>query len=245
MPVYARTVTGDTDLAAVGALVGDRVRAAILVRLLDGAGASASELAASADASPSLTSSHLKRLLAGGLVTVEPRGRRRVYRLASVEVAEMLEAMQIVAPARPVTTLRGANAKRRLRRARLCYDHLAGVFGTAVTGALVEVEALRVDDDVLVLGGRAEEVMDGIGIDLDPLRVAPRPILRQCTDWTERRPHVAGGLGAAVAARMLEQRWVVRRPGSRGLDVTVDGASAVEDWLGLRVRECDGWLESA
>ncbi len=85
----------------------------------------------------------------------------------------------------------------------------------------------------------------GCGIDLAPLRAASRPVLRQCTDWTERRPHVAGGLGAAIAERMLDQRWVVRRPGSRGLDVTVDGAAGLERWLGLRVPECEGWLESA
>jgi DNA-binding transcriptional ArsR family regulator len=238
-------VTEDTDLAALGALVGDRVRAAILVRLLDGAGASASELATAAAASASLTSSHLKRLLAGGLITVEPRGRRRIYRLASVEVAEMLEAMQLVAPDVPVTTLRGANTKRRLRRARLCYDHLAGVFGTAVTDALVEREALHSDTGVLVLGSRADDVLAGIGIDVDQLRRGSRPVLRQCTDWTERRPHVAGGRGAAVAGGMLDRRWVVRRTGSRGLDVTVDGASAIEEWLGLRVLDCEGWLESA
>jgi DNA-binding transcriptional ArsR family regulator len=235
----------DNDLAAVGALVGDRVRAAILLRLLDGAGASASELAAAAGASPSLTSGHLKKLRAGGLVTVEPDGRRRVYRLASVQVAEMLEAMQHLAPEMPVTSLRGANTKRRLRRARLCYDHLAGVLGIAVTDALVRQEALRPDSDLLVLGDRAADVFGEVGIDLAPLRAASRPVLRQCTDWTERRPHVAGGLGAAIAERMLDQRWVVRRPGSRGLDVTVDGAAGMERWLDLRVPECEGWLESA
>jgi len=238
-------MTGESDLAAVGALVGDRVRAAILLRLLDGAGASASELAAAADASPSLTSGHLKKLRAGGLVAVEPDGRRRVYRLASVQVAEMLESMQHLAPEVPVTSLRGANTKRRLRRARLCYDHLAGVLGIAVTDALVRHEALRPDSDVLVLGQHAGDVLGEVGIDLGPLRAASRPVLRQCADWTERRPHVAGGLGAAIADRMLDQRWVLRRPGSRGLDVTVDGAAGLEQWLDLRVPECEGWLESA
>lgn len=238
-------MTGESNLAAVGALVGDRVRAGILLRLLDGAGASASELAADAGASPSLTSGHLRKLLSGGLVAVEPVGRRRLYRLASPEVAEMLEAMQQLAPDLPVTSLRGANNKRRLRRARLCYDHLAGVLGTAVTEALVRHQALRSESDVLVLGDRAPEVLGEVGIDLAPLGAAARPLLRQCTDWTERRPHLAGGLGAAVAERMLEQRWVLRRPGSRGLDVTADGATGLEGWLDLRVAECEGWLESA
>jgi DNA-binding transcriptional ArsR family regulator len=233
------------DLASVGALVGDRVRAAILLRLLDGAGLSASELAEFAGASPSLTSGHLKKLLAGGLVAVEPDGRRRVYRLASVEVAEMLEAMQHLAPDLPVTSLRGANSKRRLRRARLCYDHLAGVLGTAVTDALVRADALRSDSDVLLLGDRAPDVLGEVGIDLAPLRAASRPLLRQCTDWTERRPHVAGGVGAAIAESLLERRWVLRRTGSRGLDVTVDGAAGLQSWLDLRAPECEGWQASA
>lgn len=234
----------ESGLAAVGALVGDRVRAAILLRLLDG-GSTASELADYAEASPSLASGHLKKLLVGGLVAVEPIGRRRLYRLASVEVAEMLEAMQHLVPDQPVSSLRGVNTKRRLRRARLCYDHLAGVLGTAVTDALVRREGLAADSDTLVLGRRAGEVFGTLGIDLVPLRAAPRPVLRVCTDLTERRPHVAGGLGAAIAGQMLERRWVARRPGSRGLDVTVEGAAGIEDWLDLRVAQCDGWLESA
>ncbi len=141
--------------------------------------------------------------------------------------------------------MRGANSKRRLRRARLCYDHLAGVLGTGVTDALVRNEALRSDSDVLVLGDRASDVLGEVGIDLALLHAAPRPLLRQCIDWTERRPHLAGGLGAAIAENLIDRRWVIRRPGSRGLDVSVDGASGLERWLDLRVPECEGWLESA
>jgi DNA-binding transcriptional ArsR family regulator len=236
-------MTGDTDLAAIGALVGDRVRAGVLLCLLSGGATSASDLARAVDASPSLTSAHLKRLREGGLIEVTSVGRQRLYRIASVEVAEMLEAMQLVAPAAPVTSLRGANSKRRLRRARMCYDHLAGVLGVAVTDGLVARDALQ--PETLALGGRAEQVCDEIGLSVAPLQLASRPVVRSCTDWTERRPHVSGGLGAAVADAFLDRRWVVRRTGSRGLDVTVDGAAGIEGWLGVRLTDHVAWQESA
>ncbi|MEQ6900808.1 helix-turn-helix domain-containing protein [Nocardioides sp. YIM 152588] len=236
-------MSGDTDLAAVGALVGDRVRAAFLLRMLGGGPVGASDLASGAGVSASLASAHLRRLLDGGLVTVEREGRRRLYRIASVEVAEMLEAMQALAPATPVTSLRGANGRRRLRRARLCYDHLAGVLGVAVTEGLVDRAVLG--PDRLALGARAEPVLAEVGIEVAWLVAAPRPALRECTDWTERRPHVSGGLGAAVATAFLDRRWVVPRPGSRGLDVTVDGAAGLEGWLGVRLLEQPAWRDSA
>ncbi|MBZ5740296.1 ArsR/SmtB family transcription factor [Nocardioides mangrovi] len=236
-------MNGDTDLAAIGALVGDRVRAAILLALQSGGATSASDLARAADASPSLTSAHLKRLREGGLVEVASSGRQRLYRIASVEVAEMLEAMQLVAPAAPVTSLRGANSRRRLRRARLCYDHLAGVFGIAVTDGLVARGALR--PETLELGDDAAAVLDPLGVSVTSLQLASRPVVRACQDWTERRPHVSGGLGAAVAEAFLERQWVVRRPVSRGLDVTVDGAAGLEDWLGVRLVDSAAWRESA
>ncbi|GAA1807605.1 metalloregulator ArsR/SmtB family transcription factor [Nocardioides hankookensis] len=236
-------MNGDTDLAAVGALVGDRVRAAILLCLLGGGATSASDLARAADASPSLTSAHLKRLREGGLVEVAASGRQRLYRLASVEVAEMLETMQLLAPATPVTSLRGANSKRRLRRARMCYDHLAGVLGVAVTDGLVRRDALH--PETLALGTGAERVLAEVDVSLAVLGSAPRPVVRACTDWTERRPHVSGGVGAAVAAALLDRQWVVRRTGSRGLDVTADGAVGLEGWLGIRLTQQTAWQESA
>ena len=234
------------ELAEVGTLVGDRVRAAVLLRLLDGGSVRASELADAAAASPSLTSAHLRRLLDGGLVAVETVGRTRRYRLASLEVAEMLEAMQLLTvPAPPVVSLRGERGRRRLRRARFCYDHLAGVVGTALTEALVARAALTSSGDGLALGAAAETVLAEVGVDLGPVLDATRPAVRRCLDWTERRPHLSGGLGAAVATRFVEREWVVRRQGSRGLDVTPDGVAVLDSWLGLRVVELDGWSEGA
>ena len=233
------------DLAGLGALVGDRVRAALLQQLMDGGATRASDLAVAVGASPSLTSAHLRKLLDAGLVEVSVAGRTRHYRLASVEVAEVLEAMQRLTAQPPVTSLRGASSRRGLRRARMCYDHLAGVLGTGVTDALVARRVLAVDADGLALGPDAEPVLAEVGVELDPVVRAPRPTVRPCLDWTERRPHLAGGLGAAVADRLLETGWVVRRPGSRGLDLTVDGARGLGAWLGVRIEETAAWRESA
>lgn len=237
-------MTEPVDIAAVGALVGDRVRAAILTSLLSGEERSASALADAAGASASLASAHLRKLLDGGLIVVESHGRERRYRLAGPVVAEMLEAMQLVAPAHPTTSLRGANAKRRIRRARLCYDHLAGVLGMAVTEGLIDRGALQLADGSLVLGRSAEPVLAEIGVDLDALRAADRPLLRDCLDLTERRRHLSGGLGAAVAHRLLADRWVVRREGGRGVDLTVDGAAGLHEWLAIDLATNAAWHEA-
>jgi DNA-binding transcriptional ArsR family regulator len=236
-------MTTEPDLATIGMLLGDRVRAAILETLLDGEESPASSLAESSGASPSLASAHLRRLLDGGLVRVRTDGRRRMYRLASPQVAEFLEAGLLLTPASgPVTSLRQATRRDQLRRARLCYDHLAGVLGVAVTDRLVAVNALTpADAGLAVTGAVGERALARLGIDADGLRAATRPLSRVCTDWTERRPHHAGGAGAAVASALLERRWVLRRPGQRGLDLTSDGATGLRHWIGLRVDALEGW----
>ncbi len=236
-------MTNEPDLATIGMLLGDRVRAAMLEALLDGEESPASSLASASGASASLASAHLRRLLDGGLVRVRTEGRRRLYRLASPQVAEFLEAaLLLTPPLTGATSLRQANRRDRLRRARLCYDHLAGVLGVAVTERLVEVGALSTAQDGLVLTAPVgDDTLGRLGIEVDVLRAAHRPLSRPCTDWTERRPHLAGGAGAAVASALLERRWVLRRAGNRGLDLTSDGAVGLHDWIGLRVDALEGW----
>ena len=238
-----RQGTAGPDLATIGVMLGDRVRSAMLVSLLDGEESPASGLAAAAAASPSLASAHLRRLLDGGLVRVRADGRRRLYRLASPEVADFLEAGLLLTPATtPVSSLRAATRRDQLRRARLCYDHLAGVLGVAVTERLVELGCLADADAGLALAAPAgDRVLERLGADPDSLRGARRPLTRACTDWTERRPHLAGSAGAALASALLDRRWVLRRPGGRGLDLTADGALGLHDWIGLRVEQLVGW----
>ena len=236
------SMTTAPDLATIGMLLGDRVRAAMLETLLDGEESSAASLAEASGASASLASAHLRRLLDGGFVRVRTDGRRRMYRLASPQVAEFLEAgLLLTPPSGPVTSLRQATRRDQLRRARLCYDHLAGVLGVAVTDRLVELGALSAAADGLVLTTVGDGYLAGLGVGVDSLRASRRPLGRVCSDWTERRPHLAGGAGAAVASALLERRWVLRRPGNRGLDLTSDGATGLHDWIGLRVDALEGW----
>ncbi len=214
----------DVDLARIGSLLGDRRRATMLLALLGGETLPAHELAARAGASSSLASSHLTKLLDGGLVTAERRGRERHYRVAGREVAEALEALVGVAPARPAHSLREANRGAAIRRARTCYDHLAGELGVELTDALAYQGTIAWRDGNLLLTRSGERRLADLGVDVAGARAARRAFTRHCIDWTERRPHLAGALGAAIAARLFELGWVRRVPGGRALTVTSTGA---------------------
>jgi DNA-binding transcriptional ArsR family regulator len=223
----------DADLASIGRLIGDPNRARILQVLMGGAPQSGSALAEMAGISRSLASAHLKQLTAGGLVRAEPRGRQRLYSLASGQVAEALETLELLAPARPVSSLRGSTRMRNLRWARMCYDHLAGVTGVAVTEALTARDAIGERDGAWVLGPAGARVFAEVGIDAARVPCRTRPLLRPCMDWTERRHHLAGGIGAALTAELGQRGWVRRQEGSRIVTVTPDGHAGLGAWLGL------------
>src|SRR3984957_19622615 len=165
----------DADLAAIGRLIGDPNRACILQVLMGGAPHSGSALAEMAGISRSLASAHLKQLTAGGLVRAEPRGRQQLYSLASGQVAEALETLQLLAPAQPVRSLRGSTRMRNLRWARMCYDHLAGVTGVAVTETLTASGAIGERDGAWVLGPRGERLFGELGIDAAAVPHRTRP----------------------------------------------------------------------
>jgi DNA-binding transcriptional ArsR family regulator len=226
-------MTAEADTAAVGALIGDRARASMLNALMSGEAISAGELARVGGVSPSGATAHLRRLREGGLVVGEPVGRQRVYTLAGPELAEALEALALVAPPAPVRGLREARAAEAMKRARTCYDHLAGELGVAVTAALVDRELLARDDGGFAVTGPGGVWLRDLGIDLDALRRARRSFARGCVDWTERRPHVAGSLGAGIASAFFHHGWIRRRPGGRAVAVTAPGADWLERSLGV------------
>jgi DNA-binding transcriptional ArsR family regulator len=221
-------VTAHHALSNVASLVGEPTRAAMLLALLDGRALPAGELAAEAKLSAAATSLHLAKLLDGGLLTVQREGRHRYYRLASEDVAHALEALGVIATGRP--SARSLSPERAvLRSARTCYDHLAGAI--AVSGA----HAMERDGLVRPIDERRYDVTtrgegwfrDAMGIEVRALACGRRVLARQCLDWTERRPHIAGALGAAMLERMLELRWAVRIAGSRALRMTPRGMAAV------------------
>lgn len=223
----------DAELAAVATLIADRNRARMLITLLSGRPQSGSALAESASISRALASAHLKKLVEGGLVRAERNGRQQLYSLAAQPVADALETLMQFARPAPVRSLSDSTRMRSLRWARMCYDHLAGVVGVAVTESLVVREAVSPADGNFVLGPEGAAVFGAFGIDVDGLERQRRPLLRPCLDWTERRHHLAGGMGAAVAAEMMRRNWLLPREGSRIVSVSPAGADGLRDWLGV------------
>lgn len=224
---------GEADLAAMGRLIGDPNRAHMLHVLLGGTPQSGSALAAAAGISRSLASAHLKKLTAGGLVHAERNGRQQLYSIAGQPVADALETLLILAPATPVRSLRDEARRRNLRWARMCYDHLAGVAGVAVTEALAARDAIAELDGAWVLGGDGARTFAELGIDAGTVPHRTRPLLRPCMDWTERRNHLAGALGAAMTAELADRDWLRRHDGSRVVTVTPAGYAGLDSWLGI------------
>lgn len=213
------------DFSGIGHALAAPVRSTFLNMLMDGSTRPASELAASAGVSASTASEHLAVLLDAGLVSCVPRGRQRFYALADAAVASALEQLGHLCPPAAVTTYKQSTAARDLAQARLCYDHLAGRLGIAVSAAMTANG--WIDRDLTALTPDGIRQLAERGIHTDALARGRRALVRPCADWTERRPHLGGAVGAAIARRFTEQEWIVRRPGGRGIDITSVGRSAL------------------
>lgn len=223
-------------VAEVAAAVGEPARAAMLAALMDGRALTATELAEVAAITPQTASGHLARLTAVGLVAVEKQGRHRYHRLASSEVARMIESvMQIAGGVALACAPRRVGPKdAALREARSCYDHLAGALGVSIADALQARGAVEIADDAATLtetGWAQMQALGLLGFNGD-LR-GTRPVCRPCLDWSERRPHLAGVLGAAICTYALDQGWVRRRAGTRALEITPAGRVGFRQTFGV------------
>ncbi|MGB2567301.1 ArsR/SmtB family transcription factor [Micromonospora citrea] len=228
-------MTAATDgprLADLAALFADATRATFCLALLDGRAWTAGELARAAGVAPSTASDHLTRLVRGGLLVEQRQGRHRYVRLAGPAVAQLVEDLAGHAPPapRPARSLRAVTADAALAHARTCYDHLAGRLGVRLRDALLARGLLDATHGLaLTPDGRAWLTDLGVPADRPAGR---RALLRDCLDWTERRPHLAGALGAALCRRFAELGWTA--PGSgRSVRVTPAGVAALADTLGL------------
>ena len=210
----------DVDIAAPASLIGDATRATFLMALSKGQSLSAGELAERAGVSASTASVQLARLVDGGFLSVERNGRNRYYSLVDPEIAAAIEALAVIAPRRPASSLKQARIGSELQAARTCYDHLAGALGVALFEALRRERMLTDELEVTARGARRFEEL---GIDVGQLAGRRRPLTRLCLDWTERRHHLAGLLGAALATRCFELGWIERLPTSRAVRVTERG----------------------
>ncbi|MBV9991351.1 MAG: helix-turn-helix transcriptional regulator [Alphaproteobacteria bacterium] len=214
-------------IAPVAALIGDPARANMLAALLAGKALTAGELAREAGVSAPTASSHLSKLAGGGLVSVVAQGRHRYFRLSGADVAEMLEKMMgVAARAGHLRTRTGPKAPA-LRKARVCYDHLAGEMGVAMLERLV-AQRLVTGGDVPRLTERGEVAMAKLGIDVTRLKGERRAVCKPCLDWSMRRHHLAGGLGAALLERFFALRWARRDRASRAVVFSPQGERAFE-----------------
>lgn len=218
-----------TQLARIAALIGDPARANMMSILMDGRALTAKELAFAAHVSPQTASGHLGRLTEAGLLAVQAQGRHRYFRIASPLVGEMLESILAVAGPAPQhpSTWRGGET---LRTARTCYDHLAGRLGVALADSLAERGLVTLTPD----GG---EVTEAGQVFLRAFGAQPasgrRVFCRPCLDWSERRPHIAGRVGAALAHRCFELGWVSRLKDTRAVAITPSGQAGFAERFGI------------
>ncbi|MFB7108669.1 ArsR/SmtB family transcription factor [Streptomyces sp. NPDC056291] len=224
------------DLASVARLLADGTRAAFCLALLDGRAWTANELASYAGVAPSTATSHLNLLVSGGLLVEERHGRHRYVRVADRRVIELIESLAALAPQRSARprSLSASGRQQALARARLCYDHLAGAVALAITDAMVERGLLEWGPEPGLTGKGALWLAEaGITVPAG----SRRPPVRACLDWTERRPHLAGAVGAALCAHALATGWMTRIGTTRALLVTHAGRRAWHDHLGLPSAE--------
>ncbi len=214
-------------IASVAALIGDPARANILTALMDGRALTASELADVAGVALPTASGHLSKLVGATLLSVEKQGRHRYYCLDSADVAEVLEKLMGLAQRSGAVRVRTGPRNEALREARICYDHLAGEQGVALLSRLFENELLS-SGETPAPTKKGRTIFGKIGIDVDSLERRRRPVFRHCLDWSERRHHLGGGLGAAILERSIALGWIKRGEG-RILRVTACGQSALND----------------
>ena len=221
---------GDTDmLSTVAGLLGEPARTRILTALLTGRALTAKELAYFAGVTAATASSHLSRLVAGHLLVMEKQGRCHYYRLRSAEVARAIEGLMTVAtePARDWPPQHRVEPA--LREARMCYDHIAGRLGVALCDMLLRRRHVVLADGGGEVTPGGARFLTGLGVDLPKARGARRQYCRGCLDWTERRHHISGAVGAALAEAFLERRWIARVPDSRALAVTPAGGKKLAE----------------
>ncbi|WP_166921777.1 ArsR/SmtB family transcription factor [Flavobacterium poyangense] len=206
----------------IASLIGDPTRAAIMWSLLDGKAFTATELSITANTSPQNISMHLAKLLDAGLLYVEKQGRHKYYRFSNKEVAYAIEAMASLVP--PVTVQKKNSEKHSpIKHCRTCYDHLAGKIGVAVAESLLEQNIILNSDAKLEVSSKGVKWFSDFGIDIDEVKKQRRIFLKPCLDWSERKNHIAGSLGALLLDKMLADDWLRRTKDSRAIQITGKG----------------------
>jgi DNA-binding transcriptional ArsR family regulator len=221
--VYRRTMKDGPNIARIAALLGDAARADVLTALMADRALTATELAAIAGVTKQTMSAHLSKLLGASLVAVDQQGRHRYFRLADADVARLLESLMGVAFRTGAVRLVSSPREPALRKARICYDHLAGETGVAAYEALLRIGAFELSGGALRLSEAGDGWFKNLGIDTQAAALQRRTLCRPCMDWSERRHHLAGSLGAALLSRLYERAWAARQGKTRVIRFTARG----------------------
>ena len=222
-------------IAEAASLIGDPARANMLAALLDGRAMTATELSLAANVAPSTASGHLSKLVDGKLLSLTPSGRHRYFRLASPAVARVLEDLMTLAADGPPRHRPKTRCDEAMARARTCYDHLAGKLGVALADRLVERNHIRLGDEGGLLTESGRAFLGELGVEGEPRKSSRRALCRPCLDWSERRWHIAGVLGAALTSRCFDLGWVERQSRGRAVTITRAGERAFEEVFGVRL----------
>ncbi|PKR54635.1 ArsR/SmtB family transcription factor [Thalassospira marina] len=218
------------DIARVAALIGDPARANMLTALMSGRALTATELALEAGVTAQTASSHLAKLHEGGILAARKQGRHRYFTIGNPDIVDLLETLMGIAQRTGHNRVRTGPRDPALRKARICYDHLAGEMGVTLFEKLQQHQLVEFDDvGDIRLTGQGATFIEGFGLDLAEMRQLRRPLCRECLDWSMRRSHLAGALGAGLLQRMLDLGWARRLNDSRVIDFTPAGEKAFYD----------------
>ena len=221
----------EPNITSIAALIGDHARGQALTMLMGGRALTATELADAAGVTRQTISTHLAQLVDGGLLAVEKQGRHRYFRLANAEVAAIVEALMGIATDTSARNVWTGPREPALRKARVCYDHLAGELGVLVYERLVQKDAFVLTAGGISLTPQGAALVAKLGVDPHAVPASRRPLCRTCLDWSERRDHLAGKLGTALLQRFEELEWAKRVAGSRVLMFSAKGEAALRGWL--------------
>lgn len=224
-----KNMVSGNSIAGVAALIADPARANMLSALMSGMALTAGELAQAGSVTPQTASSHLARLVDAEVVAVEKQGRHRYYRLVSTAIAEAMELLSVAATAGPYRYHRPGPKDEALRRARTCYDHIAGRLGLALADTMQACGYVEIADGAASVTPEGMVFLKDFGADIGD---GPRPLCRACLDWSERRYHIAGRVGTALLTRSLALGWVERVPASRALLITRVGQTGYRQAFG-------------
>lgn len=219
----------------VASLLGDKSRSVMLWNLMDGRAYSATELSLCADISPQSASNHLAKLVNAGILAVQKQGRHRYYSYASPDAAQVIESMATLLPASSDHITMARPEPVGIVYARTCYDHIAGRVSVAITCSLIEKGLIATSGKEYLVTGPGKDWFLSLGVDVEEIRSQRRSFARQCLDWSERKPHLAGALGASLLQMMLKKNWVRKTKMSRELLITGAGKTGLKKILNLEI----------